>query len=54
MTSKVPGSNPGLSGDFSLFRQFTSPTHPLNNNIIFRRLSIFAPALEVVEHSNVG
>ena len=30
MTSKVPGSSPGGSGIFSLFRQFTSPTDPLN------------------------
>ena len=30
MTSKVLGSSPGGSGGFSLFRQFTSPTDPLN------------------------
>ena len=31
MTSRVPGSSPGGSGVFfSLFRQFTSPTDPLN------------------------
>ena len=29
MTSRVPGSSPGGSGVFSLFRQFTSPTDPL-------------------------
>ena len=30
MTSRVPGSCPGGSGVFSLFRLFTSPTDPLN------------------------
>ena len=30
MTSWVPGSSPGGSGVFSLFRQFTSPIDPLN------------------------